>query len=445
MQFSSVTRVIGLSVVLSLAASAQNFAWLEGENPTSANVPPNYPARGDKDMLSGGAWLGYEVVGDEVINVLPDEEEGLLIAYDFEAKAAGEHEVWARVAYEFERSPFDWRVDGAAWTRIPPTALTTDLMETAPGHQLGWLLLGKAQLAAGNHTLELRLPMTSGDYGKTQPLHFALDAMCVSLDPFFPHSRFKPGEDWQTEKDCEAAKHVFKFTSLFSVKLDGLWEVCRNDENNPPADIAQPMTDFPKEMRWTAIDVPSDKNVSRPDLAYAHRLWYRTRVEIPESWVGRTAELHFPQNSLNTTVFVNGQQCGFSPHPFTEFSVDITTALKPGVNEIMIGIRDAWYGFSTSPNNPMRLRGKFNLPAKTFSEPGQDLAFPIWGHPESGILQSPWLHVHSCQVYIKDFFVKPSFVKKEIVAEFTLTNVGKNPVNAMVRPEAILIQRGNFN
>jgi hypothetical protein len=84
------------------------------------------------------------------------------------------------------------------------------------------------------------------------------------------------------------------------VSLKGTWEVTRDDEQMPGA-VAEPIQALPEVTFFKAIDVPSDKNVSRPDLVFAHRLWYRTRVRVPAGPTGRSFYLAFPLNSLNTT------------------------------------------------------------------------------------------------------------------------------------------------
>ncbi|MCP4452203.1 MAG: hypothetical protein GY809_12125, partial [Planctomycetes bacterium] len=44
--------------------------------------------------------------------------------------SSGSYEVWARVGFEFVRSPFEWRIDGSAWDLIDPSEdLSTDLVE----------------------------------------------------------------------------------------------------------------------------------------------------------------------------------------------------------------------------------------------------------------------------------------------------------------------------
>ena len=464
---------IALAAATAATASAQTFVWIEGETPTTANFQGNATGWGNKHFKSGETWLHISIDAGKVKETAPD---GVLLTYDFEAPAAGEYEVWARIGYEFVRSPMDWRVGNGEWTRSKPFDLTTDLMEIANWCELAWLQLGKAQLGAGKHTLEIRLPVITNDKNETQRILYALDCFCLSLEPFWPYKHFKPGEDWRTDRDKEAAAHVFKFqdstgkaqdssgknlkleSSLLKLEpfarralpLNGLWEITRNDEQTPPYDVAQPMMDFPQEFRWTAINVPSNKNTSRPDLVFSHRLWYRTRVEIPEDMVGRGFALRFPQNNLNTTVFVNGEYCGFFAYPYAEFSIDVTKAIKPGVNEIMVGIRDAWYAYATSPNNPMKLRGRFNSPVEFMGQNAghgggqgfQDLAWPIWSKAMSGILKTPFLEVMGSPVYTTDVFAKPSVAKKELALEVTVLNTTTQDVNAHVSIEIVNTKSG---
>ena len=203
------------------------------------------------------------------------------------------------------------------------------------------------------------------------------------------------------------------------------------------------MTDFPARPAWKAIPVPSDKNESRPDLLFAHRLWYRTRVNVPASMAGRSFFLTFPQNNLNTTVFVNGVLCGFNKNPHVRFQIDVTKGMKAGqINEIRVGIRDAWYGYSTNPTNPLKLRRKFNLPLAFAGQGFQDLAYPIWKAFQSGILAAPTLTAAG-PVYAADVFVKPSVAKKQLAADVTLTNTAARAASGEVRWAALDAKTGN--
>ena len=182
--------------------------------------------------------------------------------------------------------------------------------------------------------------------------------------------------------------------------------------------------------------MPGDKNQLRPDLLFAHRLWYRTRVSVPEACAGRSFHIVFPENNLNTTVFVNGVYCGFNKNPFARFQIDVTKGVKPGVNEVWVGIKDAWYGYSTNPSDPLKLRKRFNLPLKYLGEGFQDLAYPVWNHPQSGILVTPEFVVAGT-AYASDVFCKPSVAKQELALEVTLANPSAKDVAGELSCQAI--------
>ena len=190
----------------------------------------------------------------------------------------------------------------------------------------------------------------------------------------------------------EQAPHARRVT----LPLNGQWEICRHDEDLP-GDVAAPidLKDFPAEPHWSAIAVPGDKNALRPDLVMAHRVWYRTRLDVPAAYLnqgaGRSFQIVFPQNNLNTTVYVNGVYCGFNKNPYARFAIDVTKGIKPGVNELWVGIKDAYYGYSANPNDPMKLRKMFNLPLSFTHNGFQPLAYPIWNGFQSGILATPQL------------------------------------------------------
>jgi beta-galactosidase/beta-glucuronidase len=318
-------------------------------------------------------------------------------------------------------------------------------MELSFWTEVAWLKMGEQELAAGSHTLEIRLPKTlkesGNEKGKPNRILYASDALVIYRGAFHPCSKFKPDRVEISAKDQAAAQQVFRFSeatspeSRVSLKLDGLWEVTRHDEQMP-GEVAAPIQDFPVEPRWSAIPVPSNKNESRPDLIFAHRLWYRTRVLVPEALAGRSFFLVFPQNNLNTTVYVNGQFCGFDKNPFARVQIDVTRGLRTGTNELWVGIKDAWYGFSTSPADPLKLRKRFNLPVKFFADGFQDLAYPIWNHPQSGILVTPEL-VAAGTVYISDVFVKPSVAQKQLSLDLAIKNPTERKIVAQVACEVV--------
>jgi Glycosyl hydrolases family 2/Glycosyl hydrolases family 2, TIM barrel domain len=443
----SISLALLLLSAMGLSAAEPAFVWIEAESPYQSHpaVPPASAAHAD--WLSGGKWLFLNVEPKDFAKQLADGTAAFL--YPFTSPADGSYEIWNRVGMEYVRSPFEWRIDDGAWARIEPRDpkfQTIDLMELSTWTEVGWLKMGTQQLAKGNHKLEIRVPIPKDAKGQPARVLYASDCFCLSAGPFHPHSKFKPGEADRDATDEKAAKQQFELSApakdgkRSAVALEGLWEVCRNDEALP-GPVAEPMTGFPDEPRWKAIAVPGDKNKT-PELLFAHRLWYRCKVKVPAEYAGRSFVMTFPQNSLNTTIVVNGVACGFNKNPFVHFDIDITKGIKPGeVNEIRVGIRDYWYAYSQSPTRPMKLREKFNLPPDFARMGFQDLAYPVWGSQQSGILVTPTLTAAG-STYSSDVFVKPSTAKKQLVAEVTVANPLAKEAVAEVLCEAVDLKTG---
>lgn len=434
-----------LSFCLSLSAGATNDCWFEAEYPKTINFNAKPEGAARPHFLSGQQWLRISVEKDHVEKEVPDQ--GILLDYDLEIPSQGDREleIWNRVGFEFARSPFEWRLDQGPWKLVSPEELTFDCMELSFWCEVAWLKLGVARLSPGAHRLSIRLPKTKNAQGQWERILYASDAFCFTPPGSPPYSFHLPAGNRPTARDREAERHVFQMPEAQTsnervvLKLAGLWQVCRHDEQYP-GEVAAPITNFPAAPLWTAIPVPSDKN-QREDLIFAHRLWYRTRVHVPSSLANRSFFLVFPQNNLNTTVYVNGQFCGFDKNPFARVQIDLGRAIRPGENEVWVGIKDAWYGYSSNPNDPLKLRKKFNLPLRFFSEGFQDLAYPIWDHPQSGILAAPEL-VAAGSAYAADVFCQPSVSRQELTLDLTLKNPESRPVSGDMMIEVISAASG---
>jgi len=438
---------VAIAAVAALVAAttgrAGEFVWLEGES-GRANVKAATAGWGNELFLSEGRWLHISFDADKVEDEV--KADAVVLQHSFEVKTAGRYEIWNRIGFEFVRSAFEYRIDDGPWKAVSPDDLTTDLMEIAYFCEVAWLHMGDAQLAPGEHILEVRIPKTKDKDGKPQRILYACDAICLAEGRFHPNSKYKPGETGRDEKDEAATRRVFQLPEApvgqrSSVSLKGAWEVTRDDEQTP-GEVAEPIKTLPTATFFKAIDMPSDKNVSRPDLVFAHRLWYRTKVHVPASLAGRSFYVDFPQNSLNTTVYVNGVYCGFEKNPFCHFQIDVTKGVKPGqTNEIWVGIRDAWYGRTADPDRPLKLRRTFNLPLKFFHDGFQDLDYPIWNSPQSGILCTPSF-VAAGGVYASDVFVKPLVDKKQLEADIAVTNSTGQDAFGEIRWEAVNEETG---
>jgi beta-galactosidase len=443
MRLTPLIRAV-LTTAASLAAAstplaAADAAWIEGEAPVSMPTPAAASSVEHAAFLSEGKWLTVAVDPGEVDKKVPGD--GLTIPYRFTNSAGGRRELWARIGFEFARSPFQWRLDGGAWTKVGRDELTCDLMELQTWCEAAWLKLADVDLAEGAHALDFEVLKSRDAKHQPERMLFGLDACCVADPGFQPNGRFKPGEEWRTGIDRAAAAQVFTLpapaasAAQTSLSLAGTWEICRDDEQ-PLTDPALPIAALPQHPLWRGIAVPGDKNTQRPDLLMAHRVWYRARVDAPEIRKDASFRLVFPSNTLNTTVWVNGTPCGFGGNPLALTVIDVTPAMRQGRNEIMVGIRDAWYGRSWNPADPMTLRRTFNMPVSLFSQGFQTLAYPIWDQPASGILCTPELIVGG-PVYTEDAFCIPSVAKHELAVELTLRNPGRVDLDGEALCEAV--------
>jgi beta-galactosidase len=420
-------------------AALPAYVWLEGES-ARTSFKAAIGDWGRPRFLSGGNWLHISVEEDKIEKEVPDQ--GILLEYPFQSPKTARYEVWNRVGFEFARSAFEWRIDEGEWKKALPDDLTTGLMEMGFWCEVSWLKLGEEDVRAGDHRLQIRLPKTRDDKGKWQRVLYASDAICLHEGPFHPNSKYKPGESGRDAVDEAAGKVVFRVPEAgpaerASVKLGGTWEIARDDEQMP-GEVAEPIRELPKDPVWRAVTVPGDKNTLRQDLLFAHRVWYRARVAVPDSMAGRAFCLDFPCNNLNTTVYVNGVYCGFERNPFAPFQVDITKGVKPGqTNEIQVGIRDAWYGRSADPKRPLKLRKTFNYPVSLFTQGFQDMDYPVWNCPQSGILATPAFVAAGSGVYSADVFVKPSVARKRLDADVLLNNTTDKEAAGEVRWEAV--------
>ena len=394
--------------IQAVAAQSPSSIWIEAEKPTSANLKFGSGNPGRGELLSGGNWL-------TITGQVPTE--GALLTYAFTSDA-GHREVWNRVGFEAARSPFEWRIDSSDWQRIDPKKLTIDLEELADWNGVAWMDMGSVELTSGDHKLEIRIPHPDkGD------VLYGSDAFALVSGSFHPNGKWQPGQDSRTDRDRAAESRSFAVednqqSDRQTIPLNGDWAIARDDEA-APALVATPMKQIDPDPVWTAIKVPGDKAEVRPDLTLAHRVWYRTHVSVPERQAGRSFILTFHQNSLNTTVLVNGQFCGFNKNPFVRWSCDITSAIHPGTNDIRVGIRDAWYGFEQDPKNPSGIWESFAIPASRSHQGFLHLSYPVWGCFKSGLLDTPELSIGG-RTFVSDVFVRPSVSKHRLDAEVTI-------------------------
>ena len=140
-------------------------------------------------------------------------------------------------------------------------------------------------------------------------------------------------------------------------------------------------------------------------------LWYRRTFDLPSAWNERVL-LHFGAVDWECTVWVNGTKVGAHKGGYDPFHFDITEALQPGSNEIILRVWDP-----TSDGGQPR---------------GKQLRNPdgIWYTPVSGIWQTVWLESVP-ESYIERMRVVPNIDEQTLTV--TVDVVGDPKAEVWVR------------
>jgi beta-galactosidase/beta-glucuronidase len=149
--------------------------------------------------------------------------------------------------------------------------------------------------------------------------------------------------------------------------LNGVWQLAfaREDEAVPtgkdlPETILVP---FPVESALSGV------------MKHADRLWYRRHFTIPANWADQRVLLHFGAVDWQAAVWVNGKKLGEHRGGYDAFSFDITDALGPGPQELIVGVYDP----TSSGTQP---RGKqVNNPKEIYYTPTTGIWQTVWLEP----------------------------------------------------------------
>jgi hypothetical protein len=114
--------------------------------------------------------------------------------------------------------------------------------------------------------------------------------------------------------------------------LNGLWEyaITTANEQVPYNFDGQILVPYPLESALSGV-----KKSLLPD----ERLWYRRKINITPGSGERTL-LHFGAVDWQTKVYLNGKEVGSHTGGYTAFTIDITAAVKPGENILVLKVYD---------------------------------------------------------------------------------------------------------
>jgi len=154
--------------------------------------------------------------------------------------------------------------------------------------------------------------------------------------------------------------------------LNGSWDYGLTDS----AATAPPATYDGKILVPFAYEAPlSGVGKASP---VTQRLWYRRTFTVPAAWRtnGQRVLLHFGAVNWDSTVSVNGTPMGEHKGGYTGIDYDVTDALKPGANELVVSA----YNPMTTDNPNAQVIGKQRTHSGSIFYTGA-----------TGIWQSVWL------------------------------------------------------
>src|SRR4051794_2166857 len=118
------------------------------------------------------------------------------------------------------------------------------------------------------------------------------------------------------------------------LELDQGWEFL------PDFEAKVSIANLPAEG-WRAAQVAIGWNAQFDDLRdYLGVGWYRCLVDIPQYSDPRHVLVRFGAVDYFAEVFMNGKLVGSHEGGYTPFVIDATSAVKPGVNELVVRVID---------------------------------------------------------------------------------------------------------
>ncbi len=185
--------------------------------------------------------------------------------------------------------------------------------------------------------------------------------------------------------------------------LNGIWSYAVTQQNTP-----QP-TDFSGEI---VVPYPLESALSGVGRALESDecLWYRRNFNIEPGWLddGHIL-LHFGAVDWRCQVSINRKRVGAHTGGYDPFSFDITNALQPGENEIIVSVEDP------TDTQPIQ-RGK------QVRKPGF-----IWYTAISGIWQTVWLE-HVPETYIESLKITPDIDRSCVTVTAQIAHPASNLV-----------------
>ncbi len=185
--------------------------------------------------------------------------------------------------------------------------------------------------------------------------------------------------------------------------LNGMWDYAITPK------IAAAPTKYDGQILVPFAVESTVSGVNKP-LSPEQRLWYRRSVTVPSDWANQRVLMHFGAVDYECSLWVNGGLVGSHKGGSNAFSFDITTYLKSGQNQLVLGVLDP-----TSEGEQPR---------------GKQLLNPnsIWYTPVSGIWQTVWMEPVPREHYIDEIRLTPEVDSGRVRVETLLNRPASSSV-----------------
>ncbi|HEX4558309.1 MAG TPA: glycoside hydrolase family 2 TIM barrel-domain containing protein [Mycobacterium sp.] len=155
------------------------------------------------------------------------------------------------------------------------------------------------------------------------------------------------------------------------LSLNGVWGY--TGQSTPTASAARPSASEYNER--ILVPYPTESALSGIER-HDDQMWYRKVFQVPANWRGRHVLLHFGAVDQIATVWVNNQQVAYHEGGYTEFSADITNALRSsGAQELTVRVEDR------NEANTFPVGKQRNSPAGLFYTGSSGIWQTVWIEP----------------------------------------------------------------
>jgi hypothetical protein len=235
-----------------------------------------------------------------------------------------------------------------------------------------------------------------------------------------------------TQKSAPAAQ---KIGSRLVMDLSGPWRLWMDDQDAGVSKHWFAKEPSPSDARRFDVVVPS---VWQQYMALQGGIgWYYKDPQIPKGLIGKSSRLCFDAVDYRARVWLNGRDVGSHDGGFMPFELDVSQALRPGVNRLAVRVSDVGRDFRPA---------YCGLPGweKTTSKRVDGLSFAEipagfqdWreGFDHGGIWQ-PVSLITTDRVYVADLFLVPNVAEGSVEARVTLQNHTERAVDAEIIVEA---------